>query len=344
MKKLFALLGAPTVIISGIAIAGTIHREQYAPDLPPSVTGDASIVKGPGFFYVEENTLYKEAILPGGILAPSSLLVMEAVPAILDQNDKIVIFVKNLPTTGKDPVNELLVLDKTTGSIKKVRGNVIQEGDISPLGNLVVVTTSDREIVVLTVDGSYAPTKFGIHGSSPMFSPDGKKIAYVKLKDGSIGMGDYGFFQGIAVYDLNTGEDTLIFKSDPSGSGNEYMITGWSPNGKRVYFPSGGSTWSVSIDGTGQRQETNKNSEAPHVPSYLSSLLFADDGTTVFGEAGGLWTFHLGKDNEFLDAKKVTEGSPGFSSRLDWLKKGESIVTHFPGKASVTHRVPDINQ
>lgn len=352
--KLLVLSSILAVILSGMAIAGGMRQEQNVPDQSHSVvkdpsissiaTGDISTLKGRGFFYAEEGTLYKEAILPDGALATSSLKIATGVRAILDQDDNVVLFIKDQLPTNESSANELLALDKATGAIKKVHDNVIQEGKISPLGNLIAITTSDRELLVITMDGGSIVTKIGIHGGSPLFSPDGKKIAYIKLKDGPIEMGDQGFFQGIAVYDIATGEDTLIFRSDPSGSGNEYMVTGWSPDGKRVYFPSGGSTWSVSIDGIGKRQETNKDPGAPRVPSYLNSLFFTDNGVTAFGEASGLWVFHLGKDNEFIDARKAVEGTPGFSSRLDWLKKGESIVTHFPGKASAVHHVSDINQ
>lgn len=351
--KLLVLSGVTLAVLAAVAVAEKqISGKQFLPvgvispiseekPKPPLViTKDQNVLKGKGLFYTEGGTLYKEAIALDGTLATTSQTVAAGSVNLVDQNEDIVLFIKDItvPIEGVfGYTNELWVLDKRTGTTKKIRGNVIQEGSISPSEDIFVIRTIGNQLLVLTKDGSLI-IEIPSHGISPTFSPDGKKVAYIRLKDGEIEMGDDSMFQGVAMYDFVSGKDSLVFKTAPGG--NEYMITGWSPDGKRIYFPSGGSTWSVAIDGTGERWETGFP-----VPNYLTHLLFTDDGTTVFGEAGGVWAFNLGKDGRFLDAKKVVEGDPNASSRIDWLEKGKSIHARLYGKSSTTvYRISDLKR
>lgn len=324
------------IVISAVAVGGNkfpqsplplaeIVASDFAekPEPPLIITKDINILKGKGFFYVENGILYKEAIALDGALATTSQVVATGSIRLVDQSEDAVLFIKYLLIEGHSSVNELWALDKMTGMVNKILDNVVQ-GAVSSEGNLIAVSTNDRELLVLARDGGDLVAKIGIQGASPVFSPDGKKIAYIKLKDEKITLGDEDMFQGVAIYDLATGKDDIISKAGTEGK--EYRITGWSPDGKRIFFPSSNDAiWSIALDGTGKRQETNKGVESPFVSTYLSQLLFTDDGTMAFGEADGVWAFRLGKNGEFLSAKKVVEGVVGNISMLSWLEKEKNI-------------------
>ena len=360
--KLLILLSVILAILSGAAVAENkffplqttptetilpevMYPSNEKPEPPLVITKDPNVLKGRGFFYAEGGALYKKEVSVDGILATTSQNVATGSIRLVDQNEDAVLFIKDLtvPIEGLSGYkNELWLLDKRTGVVKKIFDNVIQEGSISSKNGFVVIRTTENKILLITEEGSLIG-EIGIYGVSPIFSLSGDKIAYIKLKDISVEMGDPDMFQGVAVYDLATRKDALILKTAPDG--NEWMIAGWSADGKRVYFPSVDSTWSVGIDGTGKRQETNKTTGAPRVPMFLSHLLFTDDGTIAFGEAEGLWAFSIGKDGEFLDARKVVEGTLGSSSRLDWLERGKSVISHLYGKTTTTvYRISDLNR
>lgn len=344
--KLFILAGIGLAVVSGVVLAekktatpqpsqeivipGSSEREK--PEQPLVITKDPTVLKGRGLFYAEGGVLHKEEIFPDGTLATTSKVVATGSIHLLDQSEHLTLFIKDItvPLEGAyGYTNELWVLDNTTGETKKIRDNVSQGGGgISPSEDTIVISTVSNKILVLSMDGSLI-VELSSFGISPIFSPDGKKIAYVRLKDGPIEEGDLEMFQGVAVYDLASGKDSLVLKTAPGG--NEYMITGWFRDGKRIYFPSGGSTWSVAIDGTEKRFEIGSP-----VPGYLTHLLFTDDGTMAYGEAGGVWAFHLGKDGKILDAKKVVDGDKNASSRIDWLEKGKSIHARLYGASSTT--------
>ncbi len=360
--KLLILSGITLVILSGAVVAenkffssqttptetvfpADMYSSNEKSEPPLVITKDPNVLRGRGFFYAEGGTLYKEEVSVDGTLATTSQDIATGSIRLVDQSEDVVLFVKDLviPTEGLNGYrNELWLLDKRTGVTKKLLDNVTQEGSVSPVAGLVVVRTTNNQLLVLTYDGGIV-ANINTYGVSPIFSPSGDKIAYIKLKDGRTEMGDPDMFQGVAVYDLATLEDTLVLKTAPDG--NEWMIAGWSSDGKRVYFPSVDSTWSVGINGTGKRQETNKTAGAPRVPMFLSHLLFTDDGTLAFGEAEGLWAFNVGKDGDFLDARKVVEGTPGYSSRLDWLERGKSVSSRLYGKTTtMVYRISDLNR
>lgn len=301
---------------------------QEKPEPPLVITKDPTILKGKGFFYVENGVLYKQAINDDGTLATRSKIVATGSLRYIEQDENTVLFTKDLFVRSEETINELWMLDKVTGVTKKIMDNAAP-GSISPLGDLVTVDTDDDQLLVLARDGGGLVAKVGVQGGNSMFSPDGKKIAYIKLKDEKITMGDEDMLQGVAIYDLATGKDTLISKTE--GQGKEYKLTGWSPDGKRIYFPSSNDAiWSVALDGTGKRQETNKGgATSPFVPTYLSKLLFTDDGKTAFGEGDGIWAFRIGKNGEFLDSKRVVERDENLS--LSWLEKGKSLLVRSYG-------------
>lgn len=362
--KLFVLLGIVLATSSALAVADGLFTSPWGTGLPqmqqvPAVTSssgektepplvitkDLNILRGHGTFYAEGGVLFKEEVYADGTLATTSQNVATGSIRLVDQSETAVLFVKDLavPVEGLSGYkNELWILDKRTGGTRKLFDNVTQGGSISPVGDLVAIRTTDNQLVVLNYNGGVVTT-IDTYGVSPIFSPQGDKIAYIKLKEAHAEPGSPDMFQGVAVYDLATGKDSLVLKTAPDG--NEWMIAGWSSDGKRIYFPSVDSTWSIGVDGTMKRQETNKTTGMPHVPMFLSHLLFSTDGTIAFGEAEGLWAFSVGKSGDFLEARKVVEGTPGYSSRLDWLQKDKSVSTHLYGKATTTvYRISDLNR
>lgn len=339
--------GTPAPSMEQAPVSTAVSKPNEKSEPPLIFTKDINVLRGKGSFYSEGGALYKEQINADGTLATTSKNVATGAIRLIDQNEIAVLFVKDLvvpiATEGlSDYKNELWLLDKSTGATRKLFDNVTQEGSISPVGNSVVIRTTGNHIVILSYNGEVIAT-FSNYGVSPTFSPRGDKIAYIRLKEAHPEPGTPDMFQGVAVYDVATGTDSLILKTTPDG--NEWMIAGWSADGKRIYFPSIDSTWSVGVDGTAKRQETNKTAGTPRVPMFLSHLLFTSDGSVAFGEAEGLWAFGVGKSGEFLDAKKVVEGTPGYSSRLDWVQKDKSVSSHLYGHATTTvYRISDLNR
>src|SRR5947208_3394917 len=101
--------------------------------------------------------------------------------------------------------------------------------DISPDGKLVAFTYQGGIWVVEAIGGIARPvTLHEKHHTGPVFSPDGRKIAFSANRHGS-----YDVF----VVPVQGGRPTRL----TFDSADDY-VTGWSPDGKNVLFASSRST------------------------------------------------------------------------------------------------------
>jgi hypothetical protein len=115
----------------------------------------------------------------------------------------------------------------------------------SPDGKRVAVHRHDAkggDIVVLEARGSTTPLTFDAtrHNSSPIWSPDGQRIAYCSFQKGK-----WGIYQ---VPSSGSGTEELLYESDlPKAP------VSWSPDGKRIVFwvqdsKTAGDLWVLLLD------------------------------------------------------------------------------------------------
>jgi Tol biopolymer transport system component len=95
---------------------------------------------------------------------------------------------------------------------------------------------------VLEPRGSTTPLTFDAsrHNSSPVWSPDGQRIAYCSLQKGK-----WGIYQ---VLSSGSGTEELLYESDLLKA-----PMSWSPDGKRIVFwvqdpKTGGDLWVLTLD------------------------------------------------------------------------------------------------
>lgn len=175
----------------------------------------------------------------------------------------------------------------------------------------------DGQIGIMNADGSglamLAP------GSSPTFSPDGSKIAFVSTSttlyvmnaDGTqqqqigdgieafecawsprgdrIAFSAVGINRGLYTVDVETGLDVRLVLKGLSGS------HAWHPDGSRLVFSDDDSfadLWIINVDGSGLVQLTNTDTVTERWPTWMpdgSAILFTDEGP---GDSGDVFTIN----------------------------------------------------
>ena len=146
---------------------------------------------------------------------------------------------------------------------------------------------NDYEIVVMTTDGSRVTnlTQSWADDVSPVWSPDGLRIAFVTLRDtpaGKWGMGPGSIY--LIDFDPTAGRAGGLFRLT-DGTGDDGWPT-WSPDGQWIVFESdrGGDReiWRIRVDGSDLTRLTNSPGEDRH-PDW------APDGTRIAftSERGG---------------------------------------------------------
>lgn len=242
--KTFTVVLMGAIAISAVVISlswGQLRNET------PQDSNGVSVV-GPERAYLEDGALY-QSIPDDSNERVNRKKVAEGVERILDQKGKKALFAKEnsgpkLPSEGAT-WPDLWITDTASGIAKKIYDG-ISTADISPVGDMIAVSTSEYELHLITSEGKFIK-KIGIHGTEPLFSPDGNLLAYIKLNDGAVEMGDE-LVQGLAVYNMETGRDTLIVKTvksvkntagfDFTIAEGPYDTAHWSRDSKRVYFIS----------------------------------------------------------------------------------------------------------
>ncbi|WKZ29372.1 MAG: hypothetical protein QY323_01420 [Patescibacteria group bacterium] len=193
----------------------------------------------------------------------------------------------------------------------------------SPDGALEAVWTKNHEVLLVDPNGSVLQ-KIGVHGAAPIFSHDGRFVAYEKLADGSADGAEQSLFEfalGIAVHDLQTGREYLV----TNGGSDDFAPVGFSRdlsmlyfNSTRPYDDSSGnrvaSLWVVNLKTGETKRLTNVDEEAVRngrmIPTISpTTALWSSDRVTVFtsyGHETGVWKFAL--TDSSASATRIAEG------------------------------------
>ena len=150
----------------------------------------------------------------------------------------------NMP--GGLPSYEIYVMDADGGNQRNITNNPDSDSSPSwsPDGKRIVFNSNrdgnrdgnrnNYEIYVMDADGNNQQrlTDNDFYDTSPSWSPDGKRIAFISRRDGHF-IGDGGLTYEIYVMDADGGNEQRLTnnrKSDTSPS--------WSPDGKQIIFAS----------------------------------------------------------------------------------------------------------
>ena len=279
--------------------------------------------------FLEDGKLYKSRV--GDPTSLSRAEIASNVWKVLDYDQEInmLLYITKPKEWGRVDGN-LWLLDTTNWTYKEVATGVIG-AQLSPGGDMIVIWNKDHEIWLISADG-IPEEKIGIHGAAPIFSHDGRYIAYEKLPDSSFDGAEQSLFefaQGIAIYDLMTGQEMVLTQAE---HGEDFAPVGFSQGMKRIYFNStrGGiaSLWSVNLDGSDLRQETNSGfgvkAKGRPIPVLSQNAIWSSNkkiAVSSIGTAKEIWIFHFGDSGELRNAKLLTGGeSP------EWLIKDKRIA------------------
>ena len=152
-----------------------------------------------------------------------------------------------LASTGGDSQQWQLTWVSRTGSVQETAGppETYWGLEPSPDGKRVAVHRHDAkggDIWVIEPRGSTTPLTFDAthHNSSPVWSPNGERVAYSAIQKGK-----WGIYQ---ISSSGAGKEELLYESELLKS-----PMSWSPDGKRIVFwvqdPKGlGDLWVLTLD------------------------------------------------------------------------------------------------
>ena len=148
----------------------------------------------------------------------------------------------------------------------------------SPNGKKIVFAGSnDTRIYVMKSNGRglrYLFRKYRTGLLHPVWSPNGREIAYIDVNRGS----------SLMAVNVKSGKKQLIYSG--SGEAGTPVSFDWHPSGKRIAFYAPYRNWMINRDGTGLRQISPNQAFV----SY-EDLVFSPDGREILGRAlpvGGL--------------------------------------------------------
>ncbi|MDO8604780.1 MAG: hypothetical protein Q7K40_05315 [bacterium] len=245
-----------------------------------------------------------------------------------------VLFGKNSRMIGEAGGSELWITDVVSGTSRKFSNDVVNWASISPSGKLVAISTLDSfEISLFSKDGVLLK-KINGNGTAPLFSPDSKFLAYVKLASSGLDL-----MQGIAVYNIETQKETILTVEK-----DDYEPIAFSPDGRKLYFNSGRGQglvsdqykgapfqtplWVVDLLSGDVKQLDSRSEKGQVVFLQRNSIIHSSDGSAMISMAGdGLGVINFNKDGDAVSAKFV--GPNG--TNLRWFKQDEIIAYRTKG-------------
>lgn len=271
---------------------------------PFSITSDPTLLRGEGFFYVENGVLYRNK-LENGVATEYAQKIAEGVQQTVAQNNKLALFTVKADGSLSQWNNELWVVDKELGTARKIYNNIVSV-QISPQDDMLAVFQYGTYEVHLIDENGNLLNKVGIHGGEIAFSADGSQLAYHKLADSA--QDKYSLAEnayGIAVYNLKTGTEFLATHS----AGDFYPVE-FSPDSSHLYFISDRgdhALWSVDLRNS---EETQLSS--PGVPVYINhdnAIWFSNKLSVVSETDGKVSLVQILPNKNAVTVKDLGEGT-----------------------------------
>ncbi len=308
---------------------GPYIKVNNAPVQQTSYT-DRGLTNGRAYYYVvvavdtygNESTYSNEAMgVPADTIAPPAPVLYY--PAITGRSIRL--YRNNTDIAGWAEPGAVVELFRNGIPV----GSVVSEGeavtyqyalegsisDLSPDGKRAVYTRGGSIYLMDLETGAEELIVQG--GYSPLWSPDGNRIAYMYL--------DENRSMRIGIYDIQTGEaspltdDQFIYETDPS----------WSAVGNRVAFVSNRedgrrNVWIKDMEtGSLQRVSDLNNASGP--------ALSPDGNRVAYFEGQTLYIADLSTDNR-IEVDTLTDGST-----LSWAPEGKRVafVSYRNGNADI---------
>jgi len=278
--------------------------------------------------FLEGGTLYKSSI--DGLPSSAKKKVASNVDRVLHYTHSTGKLLYTTNPVNDEKVGDLWLANMATNETTQIARGVI-DAHLSPDGAMVAFWNKYHEIHLVTAEGTPL-AQIGSRGAAPLFSHNGKLVAYEKLSDISFDEDDQSFFefaQGIAVYDIATKQETLLTRTE---HGEDYAPVAFSSDLSRLYFNSTrtgvASLWSVNIDGSGLRQITNINSppslSAARIPVISQVALWSSDRLIAISSIGAekeIWLFRFTRDGTLPEARLLAHGE-----LPQWLVDDRTVI------------------
>jgi hypothetical protein len=199
---------------------------------------------------------------------------------------------------------------------------------IHPRAISVVIWTVEHEVFLIRpIDGTVIMRVPG-HAAAPVFSQDGRFLAYEKLADSSPS-GDkqdlFEFSPGIAILDLSSGVERLVTHDS---RGNDFEPVAFSLDNQVLLFNSTrdsgvASLWAVGVDKGDIRKVTNNRVQTPDITPILSQrLLWSTDSSIAISLVGGeIWRYDFAVDWNVTRASHI-----GGGDSIYWLAQNETLM------------------
>ncbi len=178
---------------------------------------------------------------------------------------------------------------------------------LSPDGRWIGVNrkdpaTGDVDIWLIDVETNVASrfTSTSSPESDPIWSPDGKRIAFAASR---------GERRGVWVKDVASGEEELLWQ--PEEIGDALLLTDWSGDGRSLLCFAGGDTWMIPVAGEGEARVILKDEFEPGsgvrlVHDYAAR--FSPDGEWIAYTSNetGLFEVHVMRARDGRDRLRIS--------------------------------------
>lgn len=301
----------------------------FAISTGPAYAESIAFVQGEGLYLADEATAQdSQVLLEKGVRRLFNKLPVEGKIFSLVQEEEA--------HTDHDVGFQLVKFDVNTRASETVMSDVVT-ASYHARGNKFAVWDSQHVVQVITAEG-IKTTRVPGYGAAPLFSSDGRYIAYLKLADVSVDGASHTLFEnafGIAVYDTKTGESKLV----TNGGGHDFAPAHFSRDMQKLYFNSTrpypdaegdhiASLWVVDLQSGVEVRLTNQDKQWVQArgvtPILGEDTIWSPEGDMAISSNGlseGVWLFTFSDDGYSVRSSKIADGeSP------QWVVPGSVVA------------------